>query len=237
MPANRDPDEQLVVLFKYVPIENLQQTREQGRPVFDDVEMCEIRSPGNKDVKVFRSTEVSRWVDHPSQGQVKETYAERFRHQYQQFKRDAAQTKSGTPLDIAPFLTDGRRAELRAQNVYTVEQLADMDGQELKNLGPNGRVMKNDAMEYIAKSLATAPNKQMAAELEVLRARNAVLEEDLLAKKQREAETPDGEEFAGMTVAELKDYIAAQSGFPPQGNISRKTLIHMAKSCRPEKVA
>ena len=31
----------------------------------------------------------------------------------------------------------------RALNLYTVEQLAAIDGQELKNLGPGGRELKN----------------------------------------------------------------------------------------------
>ena len=56
------------------------------------------------------------------------TYAERFARQYQQFKAQAAQTKSGTPLEYAPFLTEARRAELRALNIYTVEALAAIDG-------------------------------------------------------------------------------------------------------------
>ena len=68
---------------------------------------------------------MSHWSDDPVTGeQTQVTYAERFQHQYRQFKTAAAQTKTGTPLDHAPFLTEGRRAELRAQNIYTVEALA-----------------------------------------------------------------------------------------------------------------
>ena len=47
--------------------------------------------------------------------------------------------------------------------------------------------MKNQAIEFIAESKAGAANKQMLAELEVLRARNAILEEDLQLKKSRGA--------------------------------------------------
>jgi hypothetical protein len=170
--------------------------------------------------------------------QTKQTYAERFRHQYQQFKRDAAQTKTGTPLNIAPFLTDGRRAELRAQNVYTVEQLADIEGAELKNLGPGGRDMKNKAMEYIVEARSAAPNRQMLAELEALKARNAILEEDLQAKKNVEAAAASGDsEFDNMSLEQLREYITAQSGQQPLGAMNRKTLIRMAQNSRPDKVA
>ena len=49
-----------------------------------------------------------------------------------------AQTKSGAPLRVRPFLSTAPRAELKAQNVYTLESLADIEGAELKNLGPGG---------------------------------------------------------------------------------------------------
>lgn len=229
----RDPDDVLVVLFKYLALENPQRTLEEGRPIFDDVEVCEIRAPGSKDVKVFPATAFSRWLDDPYTGQQrKQSYAERFTHQYRQFKASAAQTKTGTPLEHAPFLTDGRRAELRAQNVYTVEALAMIEGSELKNLGPGGRDMKNKAVEYIEESKIAAPNKQMVAELEALRARNVILEEDLEAAKNNEPS-----EFKTMSLDQLREYITAQTGFPPVGTANRKTLLRMAMDARPEKVA
>ena len=120
-------------------------------------------------MSVFPAMAFSHWKNDPETGeQTKVTYAERFMRQYRQFKAMAAQTKSGTPLAHAPFLTEARRAELRAQNIYTVEALADIDGQELKNLGTGGREMKNKAMEYIAESKTQAPNMAAAAELEAL---------------------------------------------------------------------
>ena len=234
--AMRDPDDALVVLFKYMALENAAKSLEAGRPIFDDVEVCVIQSPGNKDVKTFRSTDITRWVDDPFTGQQRQqSYAERFQHQYRQFKANAAQTKTGTPLEHAPFLTDGRRAELRAQLVYTVEQLAGIEGNELKNLGPGGREMKNKAEEYIAEARGAAPNKQMLAELEMLKARNAILEEDavaLLATKN----ASEGE-FASMDLPQLREFITTHTGQAPMGSMNRKTLVRMAMDCRPEKVA
>jgi len=144
------------------------------------------------------------------------------------------QTKSGTPLTAVPFLTDGKRAELRAQNIYTVEALAAIEGAELKNLGPGGREWKNSAAEYLETTKIGAPNMQMQAELEALKARNAILEEDNAAKKEREAE--EGE-FAGMTLEGLREFIKIHTGMPPQGNCNRRTLVRMAQECSPKKVA
>jgi hypothetical protein len=236
MPAYRDPDDALVVLFKNIAQKNAVKSLAEGRDIFDDVEVCEIRAPGSKEVKVFPATGFSHWAGGEyGEEQYKVSYAERFPHQYQQFKRKATQTKSGTPLEYARFLSEARRAELRAQNVYTVEQLAEIDGAELKNLGPGGRDMKNQAVEFIAEASATAPNKQMMAELEALKARNAVLEEDLQFKRTQEDRAHA--EFEEMTPEELRDFITTNTGQAPLGTLNKKTLVRMAINARPERAA
>jgi hypothetical protein len=234
--AIRDPDDALVVLFKHLAVKNEAETLAQGRPIFDDKEHIEIRAPGMKDVKVFPAHAFCRWVMDPYSGeQRKQTYAERFAHQYRQFKAEHAQTKTGTPLDHAPFLSEGRRSELRAQNVYTVEQLALIEGAELKNLGPGGRELKNQAVDYIEQSKSGVPNLQLRAELEALKARNAVLEEDLLVKQHNELKEEG--EFAGMDLPQLREYIKTNTGVGVAGQPSRKTLVRMAMDCRPDRVA
>src|SRR4029078_8866095 len=238
MAMPRDPDELLVVLFKHLATQNNAKTLQEGRPVFDDVEVWEIRGTGNKEVKVCPASAFSRWIDNPYTGeQTKQTYAERFAHQYRQFKANATQTKSGTPLDFVPFLSEGRRAELRAQNFYTVEQLAAIEGVELKNLGPGGREMKNSAEAFIEETKTSAPNMQMLAELEALKARNAILEEDYERRKQLTGKADDDNEFEAMSLEQLREYITVNSGQAPHGAVNRQTLTRMAASVRPDKAA
>ena len=233
MPAYQNPDDELVVTFKHLALPDEVKSMEEGRPIFKDQEVCEIRRPGAQDVKVFYAGEFARWVIDPHSGsQHKQTYAERFKQQYWQFKEHMAQTKSGTPLEYVSFLSEARRAELKAQNVYTLESLADIEGAELKNLGPGGRELKNQAMELIAKSKAQAPDLQLKAELEALRARNTILEEDARFKANR----PEAQ-FEGMTAEQLREFILTNTGQAPQGNNSHKTLVRMAMDARPDKAA
>lgn len=234
MPA-RDPDDAIVALFKHIAVKNEAKTLAAGRPIFDDVEVCEIHIPGSKNSGVYPALAFCRWVDDPLTGeQSKQTYAERFSRQYQQFKAQAVQTKSGTPLANAPFLTEARRAELRAQNIYIIEQLAAIDGQELKNLGPGGREMKNKAIEFIDEGLKTAPNLQLQAELDSLRARNQLLEED----NERIKSLVPSDEFDDMSMEQLREFIKANTGHEPQGNLNRKALLRLAQLARsPEKAA
>jgi hypothetical protein len=229
----RDPDASLVVVFKHVAVPNEAKSKAEGRLVCDDIEICEIRTAGSKEVKHFPATEFSDWVVDPfTGGQARRTYAERFSRQYQQFKERAAQTISGTPLDLVQFLTAGRKAELRALNLYTVEQLAHIDGQELKNLGPGGRDLKNQAIDFIESRRSLVADVKVREENEALRARNQALETDIeLLRHKRRAEEA---EFIEMTDAELLAYIAERSGVRPTGsNIPHKTLVRMAMDARP----
>jgi hypothetical protein len=231
----RDPDAALVAVFKYRAVENPVKSKEAGRPIFDDVEECEIRAPGSKDIKTFPATEISRDVvrTDPYTGAVKEiTYAERFQRQYRQFKENTTQTKSGTPLAGVAFLTEARKAELRALNLYTVEQLAQIDGQELKNLGMGGRDLKNSAEAFIADAYRNVPDLNLQARLEAAEARNLVLEQDVAALQHKKA-TAEAQ-FDAMTDVELREFIKANTGSAVIGQPAHKTLVRMAMDARPE---
>jgi hypothetical protein len=229
----QDPDAAIVALFLNSAVKNEAKSAAAGRPIFDDMEVCQLRYPGSKNMGVYPATSFSHWAVDPHTGeQVKVTYAERFARQYRQFKEHSAQTKAGTPLTEVSFLTEARRAELRALNIYTVEALAAIDGLELKNLGFNGRELKNHAIEYIEGAKVKAPTTQMMAELEALRARNMLLEEDNVRLKEY-LPPPDknaaDDDFEGMSLQQLRDYITTHSGHPPEGAVNRRTLIRMAR--------
>lgn len=232
-------DDKLVVLFRHHPMENKSKSKDAGRPIFDDMEVCEIRAPGSRNTGVFPATSMSHKAAEGMFGteEVVVTYAERFPRQYQQFKAQQAQTASGTPLSHIKFLTEGRRAELRALNIYTIEQLASIDGQELKNLGPNGRDMKNQAIAYIEDSKVAGLPAAQLAELEALRARNAILEEDFkklgLELDPVPAPANNSGPFDGMSTEQLVEYISAHTGGVPRGNLSRKMLLKMAEDATP----
>ena len=229
---NQDPDASIVALFKNMAVKNEAASAIQNRPIFDDMEVVELRYPGSKNVGVYPALGFSQWVIDPETGeQAKQTYAERFRRQYQQFKLHATQTKSGTPLTHAAFLTEARRAEMRAQNIYTVEALAAIDGAELKNLGQGGRDLKNSAMAFLEEAKLGAPNSALVAELEALRAKNQAMEEDLNIMKMSAAAAKPSHinEYDDMDTDALKNFITAKTGVAPQGNVARKTLVRMAK--------
>ena len=230
----REPDAAIVATFRHHALPNAAKTAKEGRLICDDMEVVDIRFAGSRAMSTFPATAVSHWADSPETGeQLPITYAERFQRQYQQFKMQASQTKAGTPLLYVPFLTEARRAELRALNIYTVEALAAVDGQELKNLGMNGRELKNKAVEFIQQSATHAPNTQLQAELEALKARNAVLEEDTKTLKARLPAADEPEDpFANMDLDQLREFITTATGHAPHGSLGRKVLVRMASEAQ-----
>jgi hypothetical protein len=227
----QDPDSVLIVLFKHAAIPNEAASVKAGRLVADDMEVCEVRFPGSRAVSVFPAHAFCPLkVFDPLTGRERSiTYAERFAPQYKQFSAHTAQTRTGTPLDYAPFLTEARRAELKSQNIYTVEALAHIDGQELKNLGPGARELKNAAESFIERAAAGAVPIQMEAEMAAMRARNQVLEDDILALKRKAAENPSGaRDFSAMSAEQLRAYITERTGHAPHGSLGVKVLQRMA---------
>jgi hypothetical protein len=227
----RDADAAVVATFRHHALPNKAKTDKEGRLICDDVEVCDIRFAGSRNMSTFPALAISHWkIETESGEQVPVTYAERFQRQYQQFKQQANQTKAGTPLQYVPFLTEGKRAELRALNIYTIEALASIDGQELKNLGQYGRDLKNKAEEFITNARTqNAPSMQLQAELEALKARNAVLEEDRKAYAQLAENATEAEKaFDNMDLDQLREFITTATGHAPHGSMTRKTLVRMA---------
>jgi hypothetical protein len=221
-------DKGIVAVFRNDIVKNSKKTAEAGRPIFDDIEVVELRYPASKNTGVFPAMEFSHWDTDEITGEHRKfTYAERFSRQYQQFKAREQQTKSGTPLDYLPFLTEAKRAELRALNIYTAEALTIVDGPELKNLGPGGRDLKNQAIAFLESGSEMARINKLEAELEGMRAKNQILEEDMkMIASQKPIVTA---EYDGMTDDQLRAHVKALTGIDPKGNLPRKTLIRMAQ--------
>jgi hypothetical protein len=229
-------DRGVTAVFRNDIIKNEGASRAAGRPIFDDIEVCELRYAGSKNTGVFPATEQSHWdEDEINGGQRIVTYAERFPKQYQQFKSRQQQTKAGTPLDYLPFLTEAKRAELRALNIYTAEALTVVDGPELKNLGPGGRELKNQAIAFLESGSELARINKLEADLAEQRAINEVLQDDL---KLRPKDKPaPASEFDSMSDDQLRAHIKSLSGVDPKGNVPRKTLIRMAQEQQDNKAA
>lgn len=218
----------VVAIFKNHPKLNKRESATEGRPVYDDQEVVEIRFAANRQtVGVFPAHSFAGWRMTPEGVQESYTYAMKFPDQYRRFKANQQQVAHGTPVEELPFLTAAKRLELKALSIYTAESLAALDGQELKNLGIGGRGLKDQAQAYLDAASGTAGLTKMAAENEGLRQQIEEMRREMQAfMAQKPAASVS--QFSDWDDDLIKEYIAEKTGSKPRGNPSHQTLVTMA---------
>lgn len=196
-------------------IENPARSKEEGRPIYDEIEMVEVRMPGDR-LTVFVSP-------------VEDVHRARWPEIYAAFKRGEERAASGTPLEhwASPEMTRSRVAELKACNILSVEELADVPDNVLPRLGMGGRALREQARAYLAAAKGGADVSAMAAQI-------AKLQETVAALQGRPAPAPAAEPAPEARTIEdhsddeLRAYILRQSGRQVRVGTPRVKLVAMA---------
>ena len=109
-----------------------------GRPIYRSEERVELINPGdllNKPVlRVSQLTDEQR---------------EQFKTVYAQFKKGEEQSHEGTPIDQWPVLNRAQIRELKAKEIYTVEQCAGLSDLGIQQIGMGGRAIRDLARAYL----------------------------------------------------------------------------------------
>lgn len=145
-------DKRLLVRFDVRAVKNEYLSNKEGRPIFEDAEYIQIIVPGSRDVLT---------------APLDETYKRRFKDRYDRWKADVGKTQHivGTPLAEVSWMTRSQVAELAVQNVYTVENLADMsDIDALKFMGSHE--LRKRAKAFLEAAAGEAPLTRLQQELE-----------------------------------------------------------------------
>jgi len=220
----------LVVPFFYTAtVQNEAKSKLAGRPIFDEVEMVEIRIAGDRNFNPhFPAHEM-----HVRQGDEEITYAMRWPDEYARFKNEETQVASGTPLEELTFLSAARRSELKALKIYTAEALAGLEGPNLKVLAGEGYKLKEQAQAYLDRANSFSGVSAIAAENAALRERLAALE----ARSPAPEPVVSTDPYEGLTDDELKDRIENLVGTRPKGNPNRATLTRMLDDTQAQEAA
>lgn len=171
-----DEDKRLFVQFYVEAVKNETKSAAEGRPIFDEIPHVKIITPGSRDVLVTRATK---------------NYQTRFPKQWEAFTKSQDQTCiNGTPLSEVPFLTVGQIAELRALNVMTLEQLANLsDAVAHKFMG--AQKMKQQAGAYLLAAFDSAPITDLQNQVNKLVSQNAALSSQVEALSAKLKEMTD----------------------------------------------
>lgn len=147
-PASREADKNLAVKFYVQPLKDDFKSVEQGRPIFADTEMVEIRVRGDRNNVIHRP--------------AREDDRKRFREAYNAFKENRATIGEGTPLSEWPIMTGSMVEELKYFGFHTVEQLAKADDAACGRMA-GLQTYKQKANIFLEFSKSTAPLEQLSA--------------------------------------------------------------------------
>lgn len=145
-----EADKKLLVIFYREVEKNENKSLDAGRPIFDEIDVIKIISPGQRDSFVGLATP---------------QYQERFAAQWARYKAGRDQGVSGTPLNMLPWMTMAQVAEFKAMNCHTIEQLVGMpDSISQRFMGHHQ--IKQRAQQYLDNAKDAAPGLKLQAELE-----------------------------------------------------------------------
>lgn len=156
-------------VFKMVPVENKAKSREAGRPIYEEREYVEIIIPGSRNERPVR--------------RVQDEDKERWPREYAAFKRNQEETQEGTPLEQWPRMTRSRVHELKAVGVFSVEDLAALSDQNLANVGPDARELRDNAKAFLGSD--DDEKERLKARIEELESENEELRKNQKAKPGR----------------------------------------------------
>jgi hypothetical protein len=114
------------IKFFYAYNENPEKTRQEGRPIFDEIPSISIQWPGMDET--VRRIEPQDMQDYPEM--------------YARFKAGSEPVMEGTPLAEWPMMTGSAMRELNYLGFKTVEQLAVAAEEAKRKLGPLSKFVK-----------------------------------------------------------------------------------------------
>lgn len=224
---------------------NQGKTSSQGRPIYDDVEMVRIQWAGNTKSELHapandrsdrpivnpedRSKVWPKWKDHPD-----------FAKAYAAFKAGEASTINGTPISELPFLTDARRLELKAINILSAEQLANLDSQAVQKLGMGIAQLKQQAKAYLERAAGAAVDakheaerlamQQQIDELRALLTKPTDAPAIAKATATKEISATSTSPFQGWDDPDIRNWLkeADPTAPAPHNRCSHATLVKMA---------
>ena len=142
-----NPDDALAVKFYSDTLKNETKSKEEGRPIFEEVDWIKINKPGSKD-----------GVNRP----IRQGDKERFpRHWLAYQAKEENQGEIGTPLAEWTGITRSQVQELKYWNISTVEQLA-LAADTSMSVMQGLTTLKQSAKKWLDASKGNAAAEQLA---------------------------------------------------------------------------
>ena len=162
------PKTSAIPQFYVEPVNLEHQSKLQGRPIFEDREFVKIISPGDRRTMVVEP--------------VNDDHKARWPEQYKAFKEGREAPLEGTPLSewAVSGMTRARVEELAYFHIRTVEQMAEVNDNQIGNLGMGARELRDRAKLWLdVAAKGSAVLDRMQTDAENLKAENQRLKDQM----------------------------------------------------------
>lgn len=153
-------------------VKNEFRSEHEGRAVYDQFYCVELQWPGDN-TKTFKH----RFPITQTQNE----WIERFSRQWEAFKNSKEQTPDGTPIELWPPLDKKRVFELKANKIYTVEQIAGLTDATGPVIGMEWRKMRDQANAFLHPEISTVQLSKLSRENEDLKHQMEAMQQQLAA--------------------------------------------------------
>jgi hypothetical protein len=164
----------VTAIFYKKALPNNFKTEQEGRPIFDDVDM----------VKIYISGDSHNVID----TLVREDHKQRFPHQWANYmnKNGSDPHLSGTPLSQWPLITISQAEELKALKFFTVENVAAASDAQLQRLGMTAgmspHAFRDRAVNFLKVARDEADVSKNEEQIRTLQEENAKIKAETEAK-------------------------------------------------------
>src|SRR3990167_1945476 len=153
-----------IVYFYDREVQNQFKSEQESRPIFELVTFIKKIPPGDKLLEIDSKASKKDFLNYPEE--------------YEKYQKKQTSHVSGTSLDVWTQLTRSQVAELKALNIFTVEQLASLPDQYgQKFMGFQG--MKQKAQSFLRAAQGQAAREKMETLLKSRDEENAKLREEV----------------------------------------------------------
>lgn len=193
-------DRNQVVMFYNKPVHNPAKSATAGRPFYEDQVFVRIHPPGER----------LNIVDCPATG----VHARKYPTQWQQFRQQKQQTPEGTPIDMLYPDHPSIGATLRASNVFTVEQCAELSASAIETIGMGAQTYVNTAKNYLSAANKGVKATEFRKTVEDLEQKNKILERQVEQLKAQLDKVIDNRLTGQQGAEQLQTLLAGLMGRP-----------------------
>ena len=167
-------DQRLVAIFYKKPQQNNFKTEQEGRPIFDEVDMVKVYIAGDN-LSVIDTL-------------VREDHKTRFPMQWANYMNKTGNDPhlSGTPLAHWPLISAAQAEELKALKFFTVENVAAASDAQLQKIGMlagmSPHTFRDRAVNFLRIAKEESSANQREEEIRTLRDENAKIKAETDAK-------------------------------------------------------